>query len=57
MLSVTNLRYYFRPVLLLEFQVNTETLSGQKGHLMISLRAFFVLWLQPVLVRELTLSW
>lgn len=32
MVFVTNLRHYFGAVLLLEFQLNTETLSGQKGH-------------------------
>lgn len=57
MLFISKLRHYFGAVLLLKFQVNTETLSGQKGHLVISLRAFYLLWLQPMLVRELTLSW
>lgn len=58
MFFATNLRTYFETVLLLKFQghlVNAETLSGQEGHLMISLRALYALWLQPMLISELTL--
>lgn len=53
MYFLINLRNYFGTVLLPKFQgdlVNAETLSGQKGHLMISLRALHALWLQPMLI-------
>jgi len=59
MFFATNLRTYFRTVVLLKFQgdlVNAETLSsGQKSHLMISLRVLYALRLQSMLIGELTL--
>lgn len=53
MFFVTKLKDYFGTVLLLKFQgdlVNAGVLSGQKGHLMIYLRALYALWLQPLLI-------
>lgn len=58
MLFVTILRYCFGVVLLIKFHgelLNAETLSGQKGHLIISLGVLCALYLQPMLIRELNL--